>query len=418
MRLLRIRPGAIARRSARNHHWHRKETTVTLSDFIRENLEALLEDWEEFATSIDLSGRNLTVEELRDDALLMLNAMADEMVEAQSQAEQEAKSKGNRPDYAPLITEHARSHAMDRLSHGFNLNEMVSEYRALRASVIRHWTGSMKKADRTTLDELVRFNEAVDQCTTESIRQFSAALERSRNIALGVLAHDLRSPMAAIASSADAILRGRQASANQLNRTAEWIRNSSLRMQRIVNDLADFTHTRLGGVLPLDRREIDAGDACHRIVQEIGASHPDREIEVDCSGDLTGHWDPVRLEQLMSNLLSNALQYGSPRSPVIVRAQNKGDDVVLSVHNEGKPIPKDIQHSMFEPLVRHTAHSGDGNGAGQGLGLYIVRMVVDAHGGRIDLDSDSEGTTFTVTLPRRAAENSSGRAEETRYLPA
>ena len=384
-----------------------RKTKVTLSDYIRENLEALLGDWEEFATSIDLSGRNLTVEELRNDAMSMLAAMADDMAQLQTEAEQQAKSKGERPQHAPVVTQYARSHAMERLSHGFNLDEMVSEYRALRASVVRHWTADMQLADRAVLDELVRFNEAIDQCTTESIRQFSAALERSRNIAIGVLAHDLRSPMSAIASSAEAILRGKEASASELKKTAEWIRNSSLRMQRIVNDLADFTYTRLGGVLPLDRRETDAGEACRSIAQEVGARHPDREIDVDCSGDLTGCWDPVRLEQLVSNLLSNALQYGHPRSPVIVRAKDKGEEIALSVRNEGKPIPKDVRRSMFEPLVRHSEHAGHGNGGGLGLGLYIVRLLVDAHGGRIDLDSDPRGTTFTVTLPRRPAEDSS-----------
>ena len=377
---------------------------MTLSDFIKENLEALLDDWERFANSIDLSGRNLTVDELRDDAMKLLRAIADDMAESQTDEEQEAKSKGKRPRHAPVITRYAQSHAMDRLSHGFNIDEMVSEYRALRASVIRHWTATITKADRATLDELVRFNEAVDQGATESIRQYSAALERSRNIAIGVLAHDLRGPMSAIASSAEGILLGRLASADEVKNTAEWIRNSGMRMQRIVNDLADFTHTRLGGILPLDRRKTDAGEACRQIVQEVGARHAEREIELYCSGDLTGHWDPVRLEQLVSNLLSNALQYGRPRSTVAVRAEDNGDEVALTVHNEGEPIPKDVQRSMFDPLVRHAADSH--SSPGLGLGLYIVRMVADAHRGRIDLDSGSEGTTFTVVLPRRVAEDS------------
>ena len=374
---------------------------MTLSDFIRHNLEALLDDWERFAKSIDLSGRNLTVDELRDDAKMILGAIADDMAQSQTDEEQDAKAKGERPHHAPGITRFAQSHAVERLSHGFNLDEMVSEYRALRASVIQHWTANMKQADRVRIDELVRFNEAVDQGATESIRQYSAALERSRHIAIGVLAHDLRGPISAIASSAEAILLGRPVSADKAKKTAEWIRNSSIRMQRIVNDLADFTHTRLGGTLPLDRRETDAGDACRCIVQEANASDAGRKIELHCSGDLTGNWDPVRLEQLLSNLLSNALHYGRARSMVTVRAEGRDDEVALSVHNEGEPIPEEVQRSMFDPLVRHAADS-DGGG-GRGLGLYIVRTIVAAHRGRIDVDSGAEGTTFTVTLPRRRA---------------
>jgi signal transduction histidine kinase len=386
--------------------WHRKESTVTLSDFIRQNLDALLDDWERFAKSVDLSGRNLTVDELRDDAKMILGAIADDMAESQTEEEQQDKSHGKRPHHAPIITQYAQSHAMERLSLGFSLNETLAEYRALRASVIRHWTAQMQQADRAKLDELIRFNEAVDQGMTESIRQFSAALERASDIAIGVLVHDLRGPMSAIASSAEAILLGGRAQADEVKKTAEWIRNSSLRMQRIVDDLADFTHTRLGGPLPLDRRETDAGEACRCIVQEARARHADRKIELDCSGDLTGHWDPVRLEQLLSNLVSNALQYGRPRSIVTVRAEGRGEDVVLSVHNEGEPIPEDIQRSMFDPLVRHTADSNGGGGLG--LGLYIVRTVADAHRGRIDVDSGTGGTTFTVALPRRTEEDASG----------
>ena len=379
---------------------------MTLSDFIRNNVDTLLDDWDAFAESIDLSGRNLTLKELRNDARKILKAIADDIEKVQTDNEQEAKSKGDRPHHAPVITKYARTHAMDRLSHGFDLDEMVSEYRALRANVVRQWTAKLKRADRSTLDELVRFNEAVDQGTTESIRQYSFGLERARGISLGVLAHDLRTPLSAISSSAEAILCKRRPSADEVTKTAQWIRNSSVRMQRIVDDLVDFTRTRLGAVLPLNRRDADLGEACRQTVQELGARDADRRIQVDCSGDLTGHWDPVRLEQLVSNLLSNALRYGPPSSPVTLLAEGKADEVTLSVHNEGEPIPKDVQRTMFHPLVRHAANTD--HAAGLGLGLYIVRIIVDAHRGRIEVDSGAHGTKFNVTLPRNAEDSLSG----------
>jgi signal transduction histidine kinase len=131
---------------------------------------------------------------------------------------------------------------------------------------------------------------------------------------------------------------------------------------------------------------------------EMEAAHPERRLELHAEGDFTGRWDAPRLEQVMSNLLGNALRHGSSEGPVMVSLKNQESRVVLCVHNAGH-IPPELLPHVFEPFQSHRdsrARSG-----GLGLGLYIVQQIVLAHGGRVDVQSTpSTGTTFHVALPR------------------
>jgi signal transduction histidine kinase len=126
---------------------------------------------------------------------------------------------------------------------------------------------------------------------------------------------------------------------------------------------------------------------------------PDRRIELEVLGDAHGTWDPGRMAQVISNLVSNAVAHGAPYAPVTVQIDATGDDHVdLSVHNEGPPIPPELLPVLFEPFRRGT---GDKSPRGLGLGLYIVRQLVEAHGGTVDVRSTApEGTTFTIELQR------------------
>ncbi len=154
---------------------------MLLSEFIRNNKEPLLAEWDKFAASVDTGETTLTREELRDWAEELLAAIAQDMVTAQSADARERKSKGLEPTNAPRITEHSRVHASQRLHHGFTLTQVVSEYRALRASVVRLWTRE-REGDQDAMSQIVRFDEAMDQSLTESVRMFSARLERARDL--------------------------------------------------------------------------------------------------------------------------------------------------------------------------------------------------------------------------------------------
>ena len=147
---------------------------------------------------------------------------------------------------------------------------------------------------------------------------------------------------------------------------------------------------------------MDLAPVCQQVIAELQAIHPDCTLQFESKGDLHGEWDSDRLSQVISNLVANAMQYGCEDGPVSVVAQAHDEEVVLRVHNEGPPISEGVIKKLFEPMVRRPTPNGDKNITGLGLGLYIAREIVTAHGGTIGVTSpEKEGTTFTVQLPRR-----------------
>jgi signal transduction histidine kinase len=214
---------------------------------------------------------------------------------------------------------------------------------------------------------------------------------------IGIVGHDLRTPLNAIAGSAKLLARAPDLPSSRA-RAAQRIVSSAGRMSRMVLDLLDFTRTRVAGGLPVSPEPANLGEICRRVVQEVRAARPGSDIRVVEEGDLSGEWDPARLEQILSNLVANACHYGKPGRPVLVRATGKAGTVTVEVHNEGAPIPDEVLPVIFEPFKRGTPDLRDASG-NVGLGLFIVRTLVDAHGGSIDVATGEAGTTFSVRLP-------------------
>jgi signal transduction histidine kinase len=384
---------------------------MSLSDYITDNMELLLEEWEQAARAIKPPHIVLDKEELRDWAHEMLLAIAEEM--ERSSPVQVDEREIREPGTSARLSESAHAHALERLGQGFNLTEITQEFCAFRATVARRWTGEMGEADRDAIDELVRFNEAVDQALIDSLDRFSTRLERARDLFIGALGHDLRSPLAAITSAAELLLVAADRLENQQMKAVVRLRNSATRMRRMIGNLLDFTRTRLGGALPLLASTTDVGKTCEEIVAELGAYNPERDLRLKLSGDLTGTWDQTRLEDALSNLISNALKHGRGDGPVTIQARGEADEVVVRIHNEGDPIPREMQKVIFDPLVCGQARAGAQRRSddGLGLGLYITNEIIQAHGGRIELTSTRQaGTIFEVRLPRAPAPRPGGGA--------
>jgi signal transduction histidine kinase len=376
--------------------------TMTLSTFILENLEPILTEWESFARTILPASDGMSSEELRDDAEQMLITIARDMATAQSAAAQLDKSRGRQPRGADDGDTASEVHAGDRLHSGFNLNELVGEYRALRATVIRLWTSEMGDANRANLDELTRFNEALDQAECEAVARYTSRVERARDLLLGALGHDLRNPLSAVAYSARYLLQADKLDGG-LTKAVTRIVTAAARMQAMIRDLLDFAQTRLGAQLPMARASMNMGGACRAAIEEIGAFHPERTLVLDSTGDLGGSWDAERIGQMLSNLIINAVKHGAPDGPIRVSAFALDADVGVSVHNEGPPIPKHMWRRIFEPLAHGTVEERNGPRAERslGLGLYIACEIAKSHGGSLKLTSSAEdGTTFTAVLPR------------------
>jgi len=390
-----------------------RNRTVTLSDFIENEIELILSDWEAFARTRLPAAEGLSSLALRDEAKGVLLAVASDMRSKQSNAEQAAKSQGLLLENAPQLTATAREHARDRLNQGFTLDQLVSEFRALRASVMRHWSERVSGIGHEKFDELIRFNEALDQALTESVMQYEARLAETRGLLLGALGHDLRNPLGAARTSAVYLLRSEGLNGIQ-TKAVTRILNSTTRMQQLVADLLDFTRTWLGEGLPVSPRPADLGRVCRHVVDELSAFHPDRVLHFEASGKLDGQWDTARIEQLLSNLGANAVQYSDPDRPVLFTVSSDDMEALVQVHNYGPTIAPHAKRKLFEPLW----HAGVWNdeprtgSSGLGLGLYIAHQIALAHGGSIEVDStDSDGTTFTVRLPRIAQSGSGGAPE-------
>ena len=369
---------------------------MRLTEFIAQNHEKILEEWVRFASTLLPWAKGMDEAELRDHASELLNAVVTDMQAPQTRTEQSEKSQGLADGGA--LARIGQQHASERLATGFNLDQLVSEYRALRASILRLWADSQGDQHK----DITRFNEAIDESLTEATIRYSQLLDHTREQFIGILGHDLRTPLSAIIMGSTLLVGSTTADARD-TKVAARILNSGNRMNRMIADLLDLTRTRLGAGIPVTRVASDLALVCDQVLAELSVVHADCVLLFRPAGTLYGEWDADRLNQLLSNLISNALQHGDNACPVTLTADGTGsDEVVLSVHNGGEPmLAKDLS-SIFEPMVRQPTHGGDRNSSGLGLGLYIAREVVLAHGGSISVSSSvADGTTFTARLPRR-----------------
>ncbi|MDB0573917.1 sensor histidine kinase [Ralstonia solanacearum] len=369
---------------------------MNLSDFIEANLPGLIDDWSEYAHKVSVDCGRLSEDQLRNSARDLLVQIAADMRESQTPAQQHAKSWGDRPPSESGFNEAAHEHADDRLSHGFGINDVVAEYRALRASVLRRWQQA-SQADASALDEMIRFNEAIDQMVAESVRQHAQRTEHIRDLFAGVLAHDLRSPLGAILASGEVLLHDEGLSLRSV-RAIAFIQRGAMQMKRMIDDLLIFTRARLGDFLPTSFTPQDMGRICRDAVEEVRSSYPDAHIDLHLAGELGGTWDGGRIGQLVVNLLTNAARYGSGR--IVVEANADHGQMTIVVSNEGNPIPTTAFPTLFDPLTRANRPNRTGTAAGMGLGLYICRSIAQAHHGTIGVQSSERGTTFTVQIPR------------------
>jgi len=244
-------------------------------------------------------------------------------------------------------------------------------------------------------------DELLTRLRDRAISKAEPAAEPSDQQALAIVSHDLRSPLSAIMMGASVLKRESGLSAEAV-RIAKRILVSAQRMEAIISDLLDLTKVRLGGGIEMKRTPTDAHELCRRIVEELQAGYPGREIRLRVEGDGNGRWDASRLEQVVSNLVANALQHGPEDAAVTVDSEGSEGQWTLSVHNLGEPIPPEVLPHLFDPFRRgHDAHGGPPGRRHLGIGLFIVREVVQAHGGTIDVTSGfAEGTRFVVRLPR------------------
>lgn len=372
-----------------------------LADFIRHNEPSIVDEWTQFARTRSPASDSMTKLALQNHIALILTSIADDLDTPQTDAEQFDKSRGYAPHVASSNPSVAEGHAALRLEHGFDIQQMVSEYRALRASITKLWTYHNTTLESTDIEDLIRFNEAIDQALTESVAYHTRTISNSRNLFLGVLGHDLRNPITAASIGGKMMLRPEIDDDRRIKVATEIVRTTD-RATQILDDLLDLARNSFGADIRVVKAEMDMARLCAELADELSAESG--RIEVQHTGNTNGRWDKSRIGQAISNLMANALQHGDATRPVTVRVNGDAANVLtVAVHNHGRPIAPDKIGSIFNSWT-----SGDiGEGAGArtgthlGLGLYVAKLVVAGHGGKIDVSSDeAEGTVFALSLPR------------------
>jgi signal transduction histidine kinase len=373
---------------------------MRLSEFIEQNVETIVTEWETFARETMEPAQTMSRLALRDHAAQILLAIAKDLRQPQTEDERRIKSRGLAKSDSSETS--AATHGVLRQLVGFDLVQLAAEYRAVRATVLRLWKQAPKVIDANVVEDVARFNEAVDQALAESIASYSQRVAHSRDTFLAVLGHDLRSPLSAI-TSALVVLGDSRSQDQQRGRALQIAKRSAASMRQMIIDLLEYTRTRLGRGIEIVAEAGDFSSLCRDVVEEVEAAHSDRAFVGHIPPHLATRFDPARMRQVLTNLLSNAVQYGDPASPIVLTVARDVTETTLAVMNRGRSISPDALQVIFDPLVQIPTTDSDQNGRPEtslGLGLYIVREIVTAHGGAISVSStDSDGTVFTVHLP-------------------
>lgn len=376
---------------------------MKLSRFIISHLDEIVGEWETFARSLSISDFALPAVELQDHSRQMLKAIAADMEKAESKQQKKEKSVSDVSSMSGGRSA-ASTHGSLRQISGFTMPQVTAEFRAMRASVLRLWMEQSSRASKENTQEMVRFNEAIDQALQESAIRFSDQSNRTRDTFLAMLGHDLRSPLATLTMAGALLVRPTIDQANAIQIGAR-ISRSAASMTTMVNDLLEYSRTQLGGSIPINAVLADIVEICQLAVDDASAAHPTCVFQLEVAGERIGDYDAARLSQVFSNLLNNAAQYKGEKHPVTISAFGDEKATIVKVKNYGPTIPRASLAAIFDPLVQLSVadeQKGPAN-TSLGLGLFIAREITKAHGGAIDVESsEEEGTIFSVRLPRIA----------------
>ena len=372
---------------------------MRLSEFIREHMDDLLSEWEAFAATRTPAASGMASKDLRNHARQILEAIATDLSQPETERQRTDKSHGLGPVEPGSSQTAAEVHALLRGRSGFDINQLVSEFRALRASVLRQWEQANDGEIRHG-EDVIRFGEAIDQALEESVRLYSAEVEHARSLLLAMIGHDLRGPLCTVHHTA--MNMASLDVGDDVAAAAKRLATSSARMSALLDDLQDFNRARLGLTLRVSAAAMDLGKSFADEVEMLRAAHPGRPIEFAVDGDVTGCWDERRLQQVLSNLVVNAVKHGAAEGSIRIRVSGCGDHVQFEVENPGGLDSSIGTEALFDPLRRGTEGGTRPRFDSLGMGLYISREIARAQGGQIECQTREGSTVFAVTLPRVA----------------
>ena len=390
--------------------------SMRLSVFIEQHKESIVQSWENFARTISPPALTMDRTGLRDHVSLILDSIIVDLDTAQTPQEQSQKSWGEAP--APNTPSHAHAHAADRLASGYTVFQLISEYRAMRASVLRLWAANSPAVMWSDAGDVTRFNEAVDQALAESVMRYASLVEstiqvqkiaevelrqsnRHKDDFLAMLAHELRNPLAPIGTAAQLLVMspGNEVMVRQVSAI---INRQMSHLTHIVDDLLDVSRITRGLVElhtePLDLKLI-VSSAVEQAQALIEACHHQLILKLGSTPAFV-EGDKTRLVQVLSNLLNNAAKYTPPNGEIVLSLDVREDQVQLAVSDNGSGIAPNLIPHIFE-LFTQADRTLDRAQGGLGLGLSLVKNIITLHGGEVGAESEGlgKGSVFTIKLP-------------------
>ncbi|GKS97487.1 HAMP domain-containing sensor histidine kinase [Acidovorax sp. SUPP2825] len=368
---------------------------MRLAQFIRHAREEILAESFAYATRIPaLQGSAASV--LRNHLPLVLDAIALDLEQPQSREQSIDKSLGHAAP--PAEESAAQSHGTLRARIGLDIEQLVAEYRVIRSCVLRLWMESCQPT-AFAMDDTVRFNEAIDQAVAESVAFHAAEVAKWRHIFLGVLGHDLRGPLNAMLLTAQLLERVGSQNPEQATYLVGALLRNGRHLNVLLDSLLEYNKATLGVGTPLHRQAVDLGAACQEELEMLQQAFPKRRIRWQITGDARGDFDPSRVRQAVSNLVSNAAQHSPEGSEVAVIVVGQAAAVEITTENLSDPIAPEVLDTLFDPLRRNASPSGASSG-NLGLGLFIVREIAKAHQGEVTASTADGVIRFKMVLPK------------------
>jgi signal transduction histidine kinase/CheY-like chemotaxis protein len=374
---------------------------------------------------------------LRNEAGDILRATAADMQSDQTTTQQAEKSKGRsvRDNLSDGLRRASSSHGTGRAVSGFDVSAVVAEYRALRASVLRLWRASAPSPDTSDLEDVTRFNESIDQSLTEAVRSFAEQVERDREVLLAseeasrrqaeaanrakdlflaTLSHEMRTPLNTIAGWVSILLH-QDAGAPRLREGLTVIERNTRAQVQLIDDLLDMSRI-VSGKLRMNWEPCELAEVINAGVNATRTAAEARGIVLNVAVDSPTTdtvCDSGRIQQVVWNLVSNAVKFTPKGGRVDVTLSRANSSYQIRVADTGQGISPDVLPYVFDRF-RQADSSMRRQSAGLGLGLSIVKYIVEAHGGNIDAASPGEGkgSMFTVLLPTPAVRIREGTEDE------
>lgn len=377
---------------------------LPLSQFIREFTTEIIEQWCRHAADCMPAAGNMTPEELRNHVRELLLWVAEDMESPQTAREQRQKSVGLQVRLSPLDTA-AEGHAKLRVNSGFTLEQVVGEFRALRASVLRLRAATLPSVEQLDIEEITRFNESIDQMLSESVARYTRLVEAAlrtentnKNRFLATLSHELRNPLAAITSSIGIMENGGNA-----RQALEVLNRQTRNLTRLLDDLLDIARIS-SDRLSLKMEPVDVRTCVTDAVAAVAAAIKQKQHHLNIAMSdvpVTMELDATRITQIVTNLLNNAAKYSPAQSTIEVSLTDGAEAVRIGVRDNGAGIAPDVLPVIFDPFAV-SRDKGSRDQQGLGLGLAISQRLAGLHAGTLTAHSAGRGcgAEFCLTLPK------------------